>query len=111
MGQTRIVLVVLAMVNVTSDVWLFIWAWQLGSPVLVVFGVVCLPMAIALVYGAVLACERSDAPRVEQLLERRRARHSWASDTPQRLSRYEPSHSQGADSRGHAWTSNGHGRA
>jgi hypothetical protein len=93
MVQARIVLLVLAAVNVTSDVWLFIWAWQLKSLVLVVLGVVCLPMAIALVYGAVLACERSDVPRVEHLLqERRKTRHGWASDTPEHLSRYEPSH-------------------
>ncbi len=91
MGQARVVLVVLAAGVVTGAIWLFIWAWQLGSPVLVLFGVVCLPMGLVLVYGAVLACQRSDTPRVEHILqERRRLRSGWASDTPRHLSRYEP---------------------
>ena len=46
MGQARVVLVVLATGVVTGAIWLFIWAWQLGSPVLVLFGVVCLPMGL-----------------------------------------------------------------
>jgi fatty acid desaturase len=92
MRHTRIVLVVLAAGTVTAGVWLFVWAWQLGSPVLVVFGVVCLPMGLVVVYGAALSCQRSDTPRVEQILqERRRLRSSWASDTPHPLSRSEPS--------------------
>jgi fatty acid desaturase len=89
MRHTRIVLVVLAVGVVTFSGWLFVWAWQLGSPVLLLFGLVCLPMGLALTYGVVLACERSDVPRVERLLrERRRARrlpgHGWACDTPAR---------------------------
>jgi hypothetical protein len=89
--RARIVLVLLAAGTVTVGVWLFIWAWQLGSPVLVLFGVVCLPMGLVLVYAAVLACQGSDAPGAERTLaQRRRARPSWTSDTPRRLSRYEP---------------------
>jgi hypothetical protein len=92
MRHTRIVLVVLAAGVVPFSGWLFVWAWQLGSPVLVVFGVVCLPMGLVVVYGAVLSCQRSDTPRVEQILqERRRLRSSWASDTPHPLSRSEQS--------------------
>ena len=94
-------LLVLAGVTVTSDVWLFIWAWQLRSPILVVFGLVCLPMGAVLVYGTALACQRSDAPRAEQILQDRRpGRHGWASHTPQHLARCQPSHPGGAKVRG-----------
>jgi hypothetical protein len=90
--HTRIVLVALGAGVVPFSGWLFVWSWQLASPILVVFGVVCLPMGLVLMYGAVLACQPSDAPRVAQILqERRRARHGWVSDTPHQLSRYEPS--------------------
>ena len=108
MRRARIVLVLLAAGTAAVGVWLFIWAWQLGSPILVLFEVVCLPMGLVLVYGAALACQPSDTPRVEQVLwQRRRARHSWTSDTPRRLRRYEPlstpgaSHSPGTKRQGH----------
>ncbi len=99
--RTRLVLVVLATVSTTSDGWLFVWAWQLSSPVLVAFGVVCLPMSLVLIYGAVLVCERSDVPGAEQIIrDRRRRRPGWASQTPQPFVRHEPADRQRAHAGG-----------
>src|SRR6266545_1609852 len=82
MAQARVVLLVLAAVTATFDVWLFIWAWQLRSPVLVLFGLVCLPMGLVLAYGAALACQSSDTPGAQQILrERRQRRRGWTSHT------------------------------
>jgi fatty acid desaturase len=79
--HTRIVLVGLAAGTVTAGIWLFVWAWQLASPVLVVFGMVCLPMGLVLVYGAMLTCQPSDTPHVERILQqRRRVQHGWVSE-------------------------------
>ncbi len=100
MAQARVVLLVLAAVTATFDVWLFIWAWQLRSPVLVLFGLVCLPMGLVLAYGAALACQSSDTPGAQQILrERRQRRRGWTSHTPQYLARFEPSHPQRAQVR------------
>ncbi len=97
MRQARPVLVVLAGLTLTSDVWMFIWAGQLRSLILAVFGLICLPMSLVLVYGTALACQRFDAAGAERILQQRqRGRHSWPSHTPHQPVRHQPSERQRA---------------
>ncbi len=97
MRQARPALAVLAGLTLTSDVWMFIWAGQLRSPILVTFGLICLPVSLVLVYGTALACQRCDAAGAQRILQQRqRGRHSWTSQTPQQPVRHQPAEPQRA---------------
>jgi hypothetical protein len=85
--QVRVLVLALAVGSAASTVCLFVWAYQLDSLVLALFGLVTLGMSVALEYGVAELFQPSDTPGAERIIQQRGI--GWVSATPLAFRRYQ----------------------